>query len=402
MERNCQNPSESISEADKRKKLDNLQKLYALLIEKKKIPPFDLKETNLIASDRLEMLSEVEQNAQRPVCPVFADVGEAWSGDMSPEKPSVAEVMPGKFMLYRGRMNEQHGEPGIGKSNVSLLFAMLEMNAGRDVVYIDPEDTIFGICRRLAALGASREAVVKHLKYINPTTEHFWKLHLWACICRPSLVILDGLSRSMMLDGKDEDRAKEVLEFTSDYVRPFLLSEAAVLVSDHVTKSKESRGRHSRGSGAKLGEWDGVSYEVELINAYTPTQAGGLRLRICKDRNGGVGQINEVALEIHFSPGEDGKTTHRFAHPTSGEFRPTHCMEKVSIFLENNPDAGLKDVRENVTFKHQRIDQALKQLEKEGFLKVHKDGGKRNRYHVLKPYREEQEPEKQPELGDQP
>jgi hypothetical protein len=323
---------------------------------------------------------------------------------MSPEKPAVAEVLPGKFMLYRGRMNEQHGEPGIGKSNVSLLFAMLEMNAGRDVVYIDPEDTVFGICRRLASLGANREAVVKHLKYINPATEHFWKLHLWAGLCQPSLVILDGLSRTMMLDGKDEDKAKEVLEFTSDYVRPFLLSEAAVLVSDHVVKSQEARGRHSRGSGAKLGEWDGVSYEVKLIKSYTPKQEGGLKLVISKDRNGGVGQIGEVALEIHFTPGEDGITAHKFTLPDKGAgFRPTECMEKISRYLEENPDAGSKDVRDNINYRGETVDGSITRLEQEGYLIKHKGGkGKKTRYQLLKPYREPKMTETQTDLGEQP
>jgi hypothetical protein len=379
---------------------ESQRNFYEHLIKAGKIPAKDFNLLTRVVNDRLAIKGL--DSSEDKVCPVFADIGSAWSGEMSPEKPSASEVLPGKFMLYRGRMNEQHGEPGIGKSNVSLLFAMQEIHAGRDVIYIDPEDSVFGICRRLAALGAKRESVVKHLHYINPSVDQLWKLQLWAFHCRPSLVILDGLSRAMMLDDKDEDRAKEVLEFISAHVRPFLFSEAAVLISDHVTKSKDSRGRHSRGSGAKLGEWDGVSYEVDLIKAYTPTQAGALSLKICKDRNGGVGQIGEVALEIHFSPGEDGITKHEFVVPSKKEFKPTQCMEKVSRFLEINPDAGSKDVRDMGGFQAQRIDQAIRHLEEAGFIKK-ESGGPRNktRFKVLRPYREPQEEPRGNESGDQ-
>jgi hypothetical protein len=328
--------------------------------------------------------------------PSFENVETAWSGDLRLETPKVAEVLPDKFMLYRGRMNEQHGEPGIGKSNVALLFAILEMQAGHDVLFIDPEDTCAGLCRRLASFGANRDSVVKHLHYLNPRPADFWKLQAWATIKipQPSLVILDGLASCMSSANLDEDNAKEFLQFSENYLRPFLISGAAVLVTDHVVKSKESRGRHSRGSGAKLGEWDGVVYEIELAKAYTPTEAGALRLKVCKDRNGGVGKIGDTALEIHFTPSGNEvnglkMTSFRFALPSRGEFSPTRCMEAVSRYLEINPEAKMADVREMGGFRAAVIDQSLLSLEQDGFLKIHKGGpGKANRYEVLKPFRE--------------
>jgi hypothetical protein len=364
----------------------NLKKLFEFLLKQETFPKHHSFQTFLTNAS---LAVRGVEDAEKPLAPVFENVDVAWSGDMALEKPQIAEVMPGKCMLYRGRMNEQHGEPGIGKSNVALLFAMLEMNAGNDVLFIDPEDTLRGLCLRFAALGADRASTLKHLHYINPKVDFFWKLQLWAGMRKPSLVVVDGLAALISAAGFDEDHAKDFLQFSANYLRPFLWSDAAVLITDHVTKSKESRGRHSRGSGAKLGEWDGAVYEIELIKAYTPTEAGGLRMKVCKDRNGGVGKIGDTALEIHFSPDGQGKTNHRFALPSKGEFSPTRCMEAVSIYLENTPNANAQDVRRESGYKAKVADDAVKCLEKDGFLKVIRPGnGKPNRYEVLRPFRE--------------
>jgi hypothetical protein len=364
----------------------NLKKLFEFLLKQETFPKHHSFQSFLTNAN---LAVRGVEDAEKPLAPVFENLDIAWSGDMTPEKPQVAEVLPGKCMLYRGRMNEQHGEPGIGKSNVALLFAMLEMNAGNDVLFIDPEDTSTGICRRFSGLGADRTTTLKHLHYINPNVDFFWKLHLWASMRKPSLIVVDGLATCISAAGFDEDPARDFLQFSAKYLRPFLWSDAAILITDHVTKSKESRGRHSRGSGAKLGEWDGAVYEIELIKAYTPTEAGGLRMKVCKDRNGGVGKIGDTALEIHFSPDGQGKTNHRFALPSKGEFSPTRCMEAVSRYLENNPEAAMKDVRGIGGFKHKVIDEALDRLAAEGFLKIDRPGnGNRNRYQVLKPFRE--------------
>lgn len=363
----------------------NLKKLFEFLLKQETFPKHHSFQTFLTNAN---LAVRGVEDAEKPLAPVFENVDLAWSGDMALEKPQVAEVMPGKCMLYRGRMNEQHGEPGIGKSNVALLFAMLEMNAGNDVLFIDPEDTLRGLCLRFAALGADRATTLKHLHYINPKVDFFWKLQLWAGMRKPSLVVVDGLAALISAAGFDEDHAKDFLQFSANYLRPFLWSDAAILITDHVTKSKESRGRHSRGSGAKLGEWDGAVYEIDLIKAYTPTEAGGLRMKVCKDRNGGVGKIGDIALEIHFSPDGQGKTNHRFALPSKGEFSPTRCMEAVSRYLENNPTANAKDVRRESGYKATVADDAVKCLEKDGFLKVIRQGpGKPNQYEVLRPFR---------------
>ena len=112
---------------------------------------------------------------------------------------------------------------------------------------------------------------------------------------------------------------------------------SAVLISDHVTKSTETRGRWARGSSAKLGRYDGASYSAELVQAYSPTVAGKVRLRVSKDRNGGIGVAGQIVAEINFTPLE-GTTHVAFQEPVEGKpFKPTAIMAKICEHLESSP-----------------------------------------------------------------
>ena len=66
----------------------------------------------------------------------------------------MARISPERCMLYKGRINEIHGRPGVGKTNLALCFALTVMKEGGHVVLIDPEDTPVGILTRLKAFGA--------------------------------------------------------------------------------------------------------------------------------------------------------------------------------------------------------------------------------------------------------
>jgi hypothetical protein len=92
---------------------------------------------------------------------LFVDLGKIIANGLEPERPSVACLSPEKGMLYKGRINEIHGEPGVGKTNLALCFALTEMADGGHVLFIDPEDTPVGILNRLKAFGADMEMVVE-------------------------------------------------------------------------------------------------------------------------------------------------------------------------------------------------------------------------------------------------
>ena len=70
---------------------------------------------------------------------------------------------------------------------------------------------------------------------------------------------------------------------------------AAVLVVDHDTKDGTAS-RYARGSGAKLAATD-VAFKVEMIQPFSRTQNGVLRMTVTKDRRGWLHRWHEIGIE---------------------------------------------------------------------------------------------------------
>ena len=149
-----------------------------------------------------------------------------------------------------------------------------------------------------------------------------------------------------------------------------------MLISDHVSKSSEERGRWARGSGAKLGRYDGVSYNIGLIEAYAPGHAGAVKLTVAKDRNGGVGRVGQTIAEVHFTPDSDNRTLVSFRMPEGleGAFRPTAIMRKIVTYLQERNEATARDLR--TLGKSQAVDLACQLLQEEGDIVLTKNGRK--------------------------
>ena len=258
--------------------------------------------------------------------PPFVDLAPIFAGDNRQEVPTVAKVTAHNCFLYAGRINELHASPSVGKTNVAVAIAIRTLAQGKEVIIIDPEDTPPGYVRRLASFGCPADFADRIHYLHNPTPEEIQAAILWADLNRErvGLVIIDGMAEIMAAAGMSEDGSADCIMFLRQYVRPFADSGIAVLLSDHVVKSTENRGGFSRGSGAKLGRYDGIVYEVLEGKNYTPTEAGYVKLKISKDRQGGVGPRGKIAYEVHFLPkqdadGEPSGTAIEFRVPVGGE-----------------------------------------------------------------------------------
>lgn len=347
-----------------------------------------LAEGGIEAEDAVEELVAIRATASKP--PLFADFKKILDGGFQREMPSVCEAMQGKFLLYAGRINELHGESGIGKSNINLTLASRIMRAGRSVLFLDPEDNPQGIAQRFISLGGNPEDLIHRFRYVhNPEPGDYPGLIEWAKRHKPAAVFLDGLAEALIAEGYDENSV-EVLTFLRQRIRPFADAGAAVVIADHVAKNKETRGRNPRGSGAKLGRFDGAVYSVDLIKPYSPTTAGAVRLTISKDRNGGVGHVGQRICELHFSPGEDGRTETYFtsSNENGKPFLPTALMEKVSKFVESQDLVPSKHAIEvAVEGKATYVRQAIDALVEHGFIKA--DQRERStQISSVKPFRE--------------
>ncbi len=298
--------------------------------------------------------------------PSFIDLREFIENGCQPELPTVADVGIRSGMLYAGRINEIHGEPGTGKSNVAIALSNTVMRSGGTVLYIDPEDVPAGFTRRSLQLGAEPDDLIHRCHYLNDSNPgEIRSAQRWAAVHRPELVVIDGMAECMAAAGKNEDKAEDVLQFMQELVRPFAeKSGAAILISDHVTKSWEDRGLWSRGSGAKMGRYDGVSYALSLIEAYSPGQAGAVLLTVAKDRNGGVGVKGKPVVEVHFTPAENNRTlvTYRLPEGRGEDSKVAGIMAKIVALLEaNNGSVSRTELRK--LGKSQTVDKGIEMLE---------------------------------------
>lgn len=308
-----------------------------------------------------------------PADPSFVDLAPYLDGSAKQEVPDVAQAWAGRCLFYAGRLNEAHGAPGHGKTNALMAACNEVLNDGGNVLYIDPEDTPRGFATRMLMLGGDPAAIRDRVFYLhNPAPEEILVAQTWAKAHKPTIVVLDGLAESMAAVGANEDKAQDVLSYFRTYLRPFAENGAAVVVADHVTKNKETRGQFSRGSGAKMGRYDGVSYEIVPAVSYTPTKAGFVKLRIAKDRNGGAGPGGAVVAELHFEPGGDGRTVVGFRQPeqqAEGEaFRPTVIMDRIRKHLDFSITATKTELRR--TGKAEYVDKALAIMIEDGELSL--------------------------------
>ena len=298
----------------------------------------------------------------------FVDISTYLDGDCELVKQTVAEVLPERCLFYAGAINEVHGEPSVGKTNILLAAAGAVLEKGGKVFYLDPEDSPARIIPRALSLGISREAMRTGFFYLqDPTPEVYAEAHRWAERERPELVILDGFAEALAREGMDENTPADVLAFFHDRMRPFTDAGSAVVIADHVTKSAETRGRWARGSGAKMGRYNGACYEIVLGESYTPTKPGNVRLKISKDRNGGVGAIGATAFELHFAPKDFGGTEVTWAlAPAPENWRPTVIIAKIIEHLKLYGEAGKNELRN--LGNHGTADKAIKILLDEGKL----------------------------------
>jgi len=125
-----------------------------------------------------------------------------------------------------------------------------------------------------------------------------------------------------------------------------------------------------------MGRYDGVSYALSLIDAYSPGVAGSVMLTVAKDRNGGVGVKGKPMAEVHFMPAADNRTIVSFRVPEfqPSSLKPLRTMAKIMELMDECKQATKADLRK--LGKSQTVDSAIELLEQEGRILRSKDGKK--------------------------
>jgi hypothetical protein len=188
----------------------------------------------------------------------------------------------------------------------------------------------------------------------------------------PSLVVLDSFTAALSLHGCDSNSGAEVERFYPLIVNSLRAQGAGVLLLDHVTKSKDTRGRFSIGSERKLAAAD-VHLSFEAVRPFGRGKSGLVKITTHKDRPGHLPRPRAAELELTSDP-ETGAITwqirpaeHTDLHHS---FRPTNLMEKVSSYVEvcAGDAPSRNNVEENVSGKRDFVRLAIDALLAEGYL----------------------------------
>ena len=355
----------------------------------------------------------------------FEDLAQLASGIELPPTPTVFQREDGQGLFYRGAVNDLHGEPGCGKSMIAQIATAQELKADRDVIYIDYEDSARNVVKRLLLLGVSGEQIIGHLHYVrpsakpsSPTSLGGWRETL-DYADTATLAIIDGVTSCLAYAGLDSNSGDDIAAWYNTMPRLISACGPAVVLIDHVVKSKDNRGRYAGGSMQKLALIDGISYSVDMTKPVGKGVRGTIVIKSGKDR---ISEIEEHCAVSWSSNGSHLREAARIeinstdpklmrvtiARPNMmpsdettrqrGLERPTGLMEKISRIVENAPEEPnqteiielLKD--DGSSARKTTVLTAINRLLEGGWISNRSGRNNRNIYASVRPYRQMDDP----------
>jgi hypothetical protein len=310
------------------------------------------------------------------------DVGPVLRGEVADDPPTMWKRTDGVALLYPGKVHAINAESESGKTWMALDACAERMLQGEHVVFIDFEDSAASVVGRLVALGVPDDVVEVCFHYVRPDDplgdEDAEALVGMVTACTASLVVLDGVTEAMVLHGfsiKDND---DTARFLALLPRQLKEGGAAVVLLDHVTKSKDERGRFAIGAQHKLAGIDGAVYSATVVEPYGRGRTGTSRLEVAKDRPGHVravaGDGKRVGL---FRLVAEGDSLHAEIVPpgtaTASSIAPLVDRElaaRVSKVVAAYQSAGVNvtAIHDQIGVRKARVVAALKWLTDEDYL----------------------------------
>lgn len=216
------------------------------------------------------------------------DLDELWDDASARKRPSILARTDGPSMFYAGETHSVHGESESGKSWVAQIAVVQVLARGGRVLYLDYESDERSILLRLRALGLEREWL-KQFDYICPDgpRDAFFAALLESAY---DLCVIDGVTAALAVEPDTKSNDGDAVT-AWDKALPRRIArrtEAAVVMVDHVSKSKDTRGRFAIGSQAKMSNVSGSAFFVDVETVLRIGEVGVLRIYVGKDRPSGV------------------------------------------------------------------------------------------------------------------
>ncbi len=147
-------------------------------------------------------------------------------------------------------------------------------------------------------MGLSELELTEQFCYLQPEEpiNEAAKLLLAPIAGQATLVVIDGVTEVMSIEGLKVNDMEDVAKFYRNIPKWFADQAGprgpdngpAVVLIDHVTKSKDDRGTFAIGSQHKKAGIDGASYTVTKDQEFARGKHGTAYLKVAKDKNGTV------------------------------------------------------------------------------------------------------------------
>lgn len=342
---------------------------------------------------------------------MLKDLTAALAGEETDLPPSVLRRSDGKCLFYSQALNTVQGESESGKSWLALLAAAQSLADGSHVLYIDMEDRESRVVRRLLDAGVEADHIRLNFHYIRPDEKFSAAAHRYVGeqldTYRPVLVVIDGVTEAMALEGLSILDNDDIAEFYKSVPR-FIVDRASVptalVMIDHVTKDREGRGRHAIGGQHKLAGVDGAVFLVENRQPFGRTRQGYSSVAVVKDRSGfvrewagpgkyGIQPVGILALDATqtplrltlTAPGEVADDS--FVSPGAIDAMQLTIGKALAAVAE---PVNVGAIKKLVGKKGADVGLALLQMERRGWLLVTPGAKSNEKLHSLTPlYQEE-------------
>jgi hypothetical protein len=306
------------------------------------------------------------------------DVRRLLAGEEIDPPPTILPRADGQCLIYPQRVHVFAGEPGSGKTFLACVAIAAELAAGRRAAMVDFEDRAAGVYSRLRGLGCTEDQLVSLFRYSRPRLplSDRARRHLELAISGASLVVIDGVTEAMTLEGLKPIDISDVATFYSRLPRMVADHGPAVVLIDHVPKDKETRGHWAIGSQHKVAGVDGCTYVLETIDKFGRGKHGLAKVMVGRDRPGhieGYALGRQVAV-FSLDATDPAHLLHELRVPEAvpvdehGERRPTGYMGKVNLWLLQNPGSRREEIVKGVGGKAEYVKLAINALAREGWI----------------------------------
>lgn len=324
------------------------------------------------------------------------------------DPPSILARTDNHHLFYTGKINGLFGDPEGGKTWVAQAAIVETLAAGGTAAMIDvdhngPNHT----AARLLLLGAEPTTLANpdRFRYYDPEDAEQLRGACKDIATRaPTIAVVDSLGELLPMYGASENDGTEVTDALRTTLVPIAATGTCVISIDHLPKAGESRqSGYAIGSIAKKRMMRGSYIRVEARNQPAPGKIGRMTLKIEKDTSGKVREFTGGGYAGTFildstNPTHTTWEINTADNPTApdGTFRPTHLMEAVSRFVEDNDLATGRDITTHINGKTTAIREAIKLLIHEGYLTTVAGPRNSTKHHVAAIYREADDPNNHP------